>query len=364
MNRFVACLLALPLAACAAEGMDDFDNSDDTDALEFGQTARCKFVQSSQQDHAPVQVAASGVPTGADDLPWARPAIETYNAPFSGTPGSPAGHEGRDYVHHNPAASVVQVLAAGPGTVVYVRIGCPQTSMFQHNTSARECGSGWGNHIVIHHGNGVYTRYAHMKPGGIYVDAGVSVRAGDLLGEMGNSGRSETRHLHFELGTSASGFDSCGMSRSFDRVYNPDRLTYGAAPGPEYGRIECPSGYQLQSINAAGGKLCINAQTHDAWGPFTKKMVQKCESWGGQSACRTDRWHRDLATSAYGSGSCPDGARLDGATGYCVEDADAFGPFPRKMVDKCLEKQGGVQACNSARWSLGFMQWIYRLANP
>jgi hypothetical protein len=322
MNRFFACLLALPLAACAAEGMDDFDNSDDTDALEVGQTARCKFVQSSQQDYAPVQVAASGVPTGAGDLPWVRPAIETYNAPFSGTPGSPAGHEGRDYVHHDPAVSVVPVLAAGPGTVVYVRIGCPQSSMFQHNNSLRECGSGWGNHIVIHHGNGVYTRYAHMKPGGIYVDAGMTVRAGDALGEMGNSGRSETRHLHFELGTSASGFESCGMSRSF------------------------------------------NAQTHDAWGPFTKKMVQKCESWGGQAACRTDRWHRDLATSAYGSGSCPDGARLDGATGYCVEDSDAFGPFPRKMIDKCLEKQGGVQACNSARWSLGFMQWIYRLANP
>jgi murein DD-endopeptidase MepM/ murein hydrolase activator NlpD len=342
--------------------MEDFD--DDTDVLQVGQTARCKFVQSSQQDSAPVQVAASGVPSGAQNQHWVRPAIETYNAPFSGSPGSSASHEGRDYVHHDPAVPVVTVRAAGSGTVVYVRVGCPQSSMFHHNNSARECGAGWGNHIVVQHSNGVYTRYAHLKPGGIHVDAGMTVRAGDVLGEMGNSGRSETRHLHFELGTRASGFDSCGMSTSFDRVYNSDRLTYGAAPGAEYGRIECPAGYELQTINAAGGKLCINAQTNDAWGPFTQKMVQKCESWGGSTACLTDRWNRDLAVSAYGSGACPEGAKLDVTTGYCVEGTDGFGPFPRKMIDLCIEEQGGVQSCNSARWGLGFLQWIYRLANP
>ena len=60
---------------------------------------------------------------------------------------------------------------------------------------------------------------------------------------------------------------------------------------------------------------------------------------------------------------CPAGAGLDGPSGYCIEESDAFGPFPRAMIDTCVEKGGGVHACNSARWSLGFMRWIYRLSN-
>jgi hypothetical protein len=42
---------------------------------------------------------------------------------------------------------------------------------------------------------------------------------------MGNSGRSETRHLHFELGSGvrgASKFDACKGSKSFDRIYDPN----------------------------------------------------------------------------------------------------------------------------------------------
>jgi peptidoglycan/xylan/chitin deacetylase (PgdA/CDA1 family) len=134
--------------------------------------------------------------------------------------------------------------------------------------------------------------------------------------------------------------------------------------GSAYGRIECPNGYHLQTINGGGGRLCINPQTNDAWGPFTRGMVQKCKSWGGGGACDTDRWSRNLAVTAYGQGSCPEGASLDGTTGYCVEGSDAFGPFPRRMIDTCIQKQGGTHACNSARWNLGFMRWIYGIANP
>lgn len=153
------------------------------------------------------------------------------------------------------------------------------------------------------------------------------------------------------------------------RFVHPDCLTgscsrAGTSSASAYGRIECPDDYELETINAAGGRLCINAQTGDAWGPFTQGMVDKCNAWGGGSACDTDRWHRNLAVTAYGSGSCPEGAHKDGPTGYCVEGTDAFGPFPRKMVDTCIEKGGGANACNSARWNLSFMRWIYGIANP
>ena len=38
---------------------------------------------------------------------------------------------------------------------------------------------------------------------------------------MGNSGRSEGRHLHLEIGYYSGNFDSCNPSKSFDFVVNP-----------------------------------------------------------------------------------------------------------------------------------------------
>ena len=184
----------------------------------------CLYYESSEQEYAPVQITGSGVPAAATPLAWARPASKTYLVGFSGIPGYTANHEGVDYVHDSATVADVDVFAAADGEVVYVRIGCPESSLFGHNTSLRECGSGWGNHVVIHHGGGVYTRYAHLRPGFTLVDVGYTVTRGQYLGRMGNSGRSETRHLHLELGTKVSGFDPCAPAQSMDRVYDSEGL--------------------------------------------------------------------------------------------------------------------------------------------
>lgn len=55
----------------------------------------------------------------------------------------------------------------------------------------------YGNHIVIDHGNNVYTLYAHLNK--IYVKVGDAVTHDTILGEMGTTGRSTGPHLHFEL---------------------------------------------------------------------------------------------------------------------------------------------------------------------
>lgn len=60
--------------------------------------------------------------------------------------------------------------------------------------------SGFGNWIVIDHGNGLHTLYGHMKSidqGGITVQVGQEVRAGDPIGKIGNEGQSTGPHLHF-----------------------------------------------------------------------------------------------------------------------------------------------------------------------
>ncbi|MFC1710390.1 peptidoglycan DD-metalloendopeptidase family protein [Patescibacteria group bacterium] len=74
------------------------------------------------------------------------------------------------------------VLAADSGTVLVA--GWPD-------------GYGYGNRVLIDHGNGFRTLYAHLSK--IYVAPGQSVRRGDLIGVMGSTGRSTGTHLHFEV---------------------------------------------------------------------------------------------------------------------------------------------------------------------
>jgi murein DD-endopeptidase MepM/ murein hydrolase activator NlpD len=185
----------------------------------------CKEFVSQEQEYAPIQVVDKGAPEGSERLTWVLPVeTTTYTAPFSGLEGFPAGHEGIDYVETNPQITQVAVVAAAAGRVVYVRDGCPQSRLLGVNRQLRECGAGWGNHVVVDHGDGLLTRYAHLTPASISVRVGDGVVAGDFLGWMGNTGRSDIRHLHFELGVIAHTLDACAPAQSFDRVYDPETL--------------------------------------------------------------------------------------------------------------------------------------------
>jgi murein DD-endopeptidase MepM/ murein hydrolase activator NlpD len=74
------------------------------------------------------------------------------------------------------------VLAADAGTIVVA--GWPDNS-------------GYGNRVVIDHGNGYKTLYGHLAQ--VYVTAGQTVKRGDAIGKMGSTGRSTGTHLHFEV---------------------------------------------------------------------------------------------------------------------------------------------------------------------
>lgn len=56
---------------------------------------------------------------------------------------------------------------------------------------------GYGNLVVLDHGNGFTTKYAHMNK--IYVKKGDKVEYNQAIGEVGNSGRSTGSHLHYEI---------------------------------------------------------------------------------------------------------------------------------------------------------------------
>jgi murein DD-endopeptidase MepM/ murein hydrolase activator NlpD len=93
--------------------------------------------------------------------------------PFS---GEGAFHKGVDI----SAVSGTGVRATADGVVV-------------HSAFA----SDYGRLVVVDHGNGVQTYYAHLSK--FYVRAGQDVRQGDFVGAVGSSGRVTAPHLHYEV---------------------------------------------------------------------------------------------------------------------------------------------------------------------
>jgi murein DD-endopeptidase MepM/ murein hydrolase activator NlpD len=57
--------------------------------------------------------------------------------------------------------------------------------------------SGYGRLVVIDHGNGLQTYYAHLSK--FYILSGQEVRRGELVGFVGSSGRATSAHLHYEV---------------------------------------------------------------------------------------------------------------------------------------------------------------------
>jgi murein DD-endopeptidase MepM/ murein hydrolase activator NlpD len=92
------------------------------------------------------------------------------------TSGASTNHKGIDY----RAPVGTPVFAASDGTVLFAGVQ-----------------SGYGNVVVIDHGGGVQTKYAHLSS--IDVSPGASLVAGEQLGASGQSGNVTGPHLHFEL---------------------------------------------------------------------------------------------------------------------------------------------------------------------
>jgi murein DD-endopeptidase MepM/ murein hydrolase activator NlpD len=84
--------------------------------------------------------------------------------------------------------------------------------------------SGSGNKIELDHGNGITTVYMHLD--GFAVAGGTTVRAGQVIGYLGSTGRSTSPHLHFEVRSSSTSDaqDPIAWLRSNPAAYFPIKV--------------------------------------------------------------------------------------------------------------------------------------------
>ncbi len=80
---------------------------------------------------------------------------------------------------------------------------------------------GYGNCVIIYHGNGVSTLYGHMNKIASGIKEGVVVKQGDLIGYVGTTGRSTGYHLHFGV-INTNQHDATGTQYDNPDKYLPD----------------------------------------------------------------------------------------------------------------------------------------------
>lgn len=107
---------------------------------------------------------------------WPAPTARTVSQSYGRY-----GHRGIDITTSGASGRVI--VAAASGTVEI----------------AGSVGDSYGQQVLINHGNGVKTRYAHCLSGSINVRPGQRVSAGQTIARIGSTGNSTGPHLHFEV---------------------------------------------------------------------------------------------------------------------------------------------------------------------
>lgn len=141
---------------------------------------------------------------------WTWPTVDRYVVTSEFGYRELGGGKQHNGIDISGTAWMSNIYAANDGTVVYVYNGCTNNGYY-----GSSCGSGYGNQVVIDHGNNVYTIYAHIA-NKIPVSVGQSVKKRQVIGYMADSGSSTGTHLHFGV--------SLGNPLNGGSFSNPRRL--------------------------------------------------------------------------------------------------------------------------------------------
>jgi len=135
-------------------------------------------------------------------------------------------HSGLDIAGQD---GVTPIISALNGTVVKSAQGITGTCV----NGDLNCGGKYGNYIIIQHTDGNYTLYAHMATNSVIVQEGDTVKQGQVIGYVGNTGKSTGPHLHFEVRVGGNDYSSVQDPLNFISVEDP-RATYSGGTMSEW----------------------------------------------------------------------------------------------------------------------------------
>lgn len=215
---------------------------------------------------------AKGNPTSTEITSYFAGRVD----PFTGEVST---HTGMDLTGANSGYGVENVIAALDGVVVYptskANATCP-------SGSDGGCGGGYGNYVVIQHSDGNFTLYAHMHSNTITVQAGDTVKQGQVIGKMGSSGRSTGTHLHFEVRKGANLQSSTVDPLDYIDPNNPRPMSTGS------------SGFSLEQSSLSKAE-------------FVAKMNDYCSRSGDSNFCTNFAPHAEsIYDTAHAAGVNPE----------------------------------------------------------
>jgi hypothetical protein len=117
-----------------------------------------------------------------------------------------------------------EIYSVADGTVVGVQDGLPEQipGKLPEDATIQMAG---GNYVVVDIGNGRFAFYAHMQPGSLKVKKGDRIKTGDVIGLLGNTGNTDTPHLHFHVMDGPSPLLANGLPYAFTAFTGQGRIT-------------------------------------------------------------------------------------------------------------------------------------------
>lgn len=121
---------------------------------------------------------------------WPVPSCRTLSSQYNEKRGS-TYHKGIDIA--GPKVYGANVVAVDDGVVITSFSGCTHD---YGKLRSCGCGGGYGNYVIISHGNGKVSIYGHLSA--VSAAKGQKVKKGEKIGEVGTTGYSTGPHLHFQ----------------------------------------------------------------------------------------------------------------------------------------------------------------------
>lgn len=152
------------------------------------------LAESEERESAKIEAELAGGGSGrfAGTMTWPTPGFTRVTSnygwricPFHGREFHPGIDVGKK--SDGTAINGAAIVATGAGKVIYAGYR-----------------GGYGNTVMVDHGDGVVTLYAHQQSGGITVGVGQKVSKGQRIGTVGSTGYSTGPHLHFEVRVNGS----------------------------------------------------------------------------------------------------------------------------------------------------------------